>query len=36
MASGERNEVEGTFGTGKRVYRANNIRTKLSDTGESW
>ena len=24
--SGERNEVEGTFGTGKRVYRANNIR----------
>lgn len=34
--SGERNEVEGTFGTGKRVYRANNIRAKLSDTGESW
>lgn len=34
--SGERNEVEGAFGTGKRVYRANNIRAKLSDTGESW
>ncbi len=34
--SGERNEVEGTFGPGKRVYRANNIRAKLSDTGESW
>lgn len=34
--SGERNEIEGTFGTGKRVYRANNIRAKLSDTGESW
>lgn len=34
--SGERNEVEATFGTGKRVYRANNIRAKLPDTGESW
>ena len=34
--SGERNEIEGTFGTGKRVYRANNIRAKLSETGESW
>ena len=34
--SGERNEVEGASGTGKRVYRANNIRAKLADTGESW
>ena len=34
--SGECNEVEGTFGIGKRVYRANNIRAKLADTGESW
>jgi len=33
---GERNEVEATFGTGKRVYRANNIRAKLAATGESW
>ena len=33
---GERNEVEATFGTGKRVYNANDIRAKLSDTGKSW
>ena len=33
---GERNEVEATFGTAKRIYRANNIRAKLSDTGASW
>ena len=33
---GERNEVEDTFGTGKRIYRANNIRAKLPDTGEAW
>ena len=33
---GERNEVEATFGTGKRVYKANNIRAKLSQTAESW
>ena len=33
---GERNEIEATFGTGKRVYRANNIRAKLPNTGESW
>jgi hypothetical protein len=33
---GERNEVEATFGTGKRIYRANNIRAKLPDTGEAW
>jgi len=32
----ERNEVEATFGTGKRIYRANNIRAKLPDTGEAW
>lgn len=35
-AVGERNEVECSFGTGKRVYRANNIRAKLPETGECW
>ena len=33
---GERNEIEATFGTGKRIYRANNIRAKLPDTGVAW
>lgn len=33
---GERNEIEATFGTAKRVYRANNIRAKLPSTGASW
>lgn len=33
---GERNEVECSFGTGKRVYRANNIRAKLPETAECW
>ena len=33
---GERNEIEGTFGTSKRVYRANNIRAKLDDTADTW
>ena len=33
---GERNEIEATFGTGKRVYKANDIRAKLPDTGKSW
>lgn len=31
-AAGERNETEATFGTGKRIYRANNIRAKLPET----
>ena len=35
-AIGERNEIEGTFGTSKRVYRANNIRAKLDDTADTW
>jgi hypothetical protein len=35
-ASGERNEIEATFGTSKRVYRANNIRAKLPDTAKIW
>ncbi|MDD2436196.1 MAG: transposase [Massilibacteroides sp.] len=35
-ASGQRNEIEATFGTAKRIYRANNIRAKLPDTGNSW
>ena len=33
-AVGERNEVECSFGTGKRIYRANNIRAKLPKTAE--
>ena len=35
-ASGERNEVEATFGTAKRVYRANDIRAKLPETAATW
>lgn len=35
-AVGERNEIEATFGTGKRIYRANNIRAKLSETANCW
>ena len=35
-AVGERNEVECSFDTGKRVYRANNIRAKLPETAECW
>ena len=29
-------EPKATFGTGKRVYRADNIRAKLPDTAASW
>ena len=35
-AIGERNEIEGTFGTSKRVYRANDIRAKLDNTADTW
>lgn len=35
-ASSERNGVEATFGTAKRVYRANNIRAKLKETAQTW
>ena len=35
-ASGERNEVEAVFGTTKRVYNADDIRAKLSDTADAW
>lgn len=35
-AVGERNEIEATFGTGKRIYRANNIRAKLPQTADCW
>mgnify|MGYP004442697101 FL=1 len=35
-AVGDRNEVESSFGTAKRVYRANNIRAKLPDTADCW
>ena len=33
---GERNEVEYSFDTGKRIHRANNIRAKLPKTAECW
>ena len=35
-ATGKRNEIECSFGTGKRVYQANDIRAKLPDTAECW
>lgn len=31
-----RNEAEAQFGTGKRVYRADNIRAKLPNTADCW
>ena len=34
--TGERNEIEASFGTAKRVYGANNIRAKLPNTAASW
>lgn len=35
-AIGDRNEAECSFGTGKRIYRADNIRAKLPNTAECW
>ena len=35
-AIGERNEIEATLGTSKRVCRANDIRVKLDDTADTW
>ena len=35
-AVGGRNEIECSFGTGKRIYRANDIRAKLPDTARCW
>ena len=35
-AIGERNEIEGTSGTTKRVYRANDIQAKLDQTADTW
>ena len=35
-AIGDRNEIECSFGTGKRIYRANNIRAKLPETARCW
>ena len=35
-AIGERNEIECSFGTGKRIYRANDIRAKLPDIVRCW
>ena len=35
-AIGKRNEIECSFGTGKRIYRANDIRAKLPDTARCW
>ena len=32
----ERNEIEATFGTSKRVYRANDIWAKLDNTADTW
>ena len=32
----QRNEIVATFGTGKRVYLANNIRAKLPQTANCW
>ena len=32
----ERNEIEATFGTSKRVYRTNDIREKLDNTADTW
>ena len=32
----DRNEVECSFSTGKRIYRADNIRAKLPNTAECW
>lgn len=31
-----RNEAEGQFGTGKRIYRANDIRAKFPETSDCW
>lgn len=35
-AIGDRNEIECSFGTCKRIYRANDIRAKLPDTARCW
>ena len=35
-AIGERNEIESSFCTGKRIYRANDIRAKLLDIARCW
>ena len=35
-AVGQRNEIECSFGTGKRIYQANDIRAKLPETAECW
>ena len=35
-AVGKRNEIECSFGTGKRVYQANDIRAKIPETAECW
>ena len=32
----KRNEIECSFGTGKRIYRANDTRAKLPDTARCW
>lgn len=35
-AVSERNEVECSFDSGKRIYRANNIRSKRPETARCW
>ena len=34
--NGERNQIEGLFGQGKRKYLLNVVRTRLQETSESW
>jgi len=36
LDKGVRNGLEASFGTGKRIYHANDIRAKLPDTGDTW
>lgn len=35
-AVGEQNEIEATSGTGKQIYRANNMRAKLLEAANCW
>ena len=36
VSPGERNEIEGKFGQGKRAYGMDKIRAKLKQTSETW
>jgi transposase, IS5 family len=35
-AISERDEIEGTFCTSKRIYKVDNTRAKLSETADTW